>query len=594
MRVCDYIAEKVYRMGVTEIFIVTGGGLMYLTDGIASHPGLKGIPCHHEQAVAMAVAGYSKYKGFGCGYVTTGCGGTNAVTGVLHAYQDNTACVFVSGQCATNEIIQSAPAPLRQFGMQEADIVSIVKPITKYAVTIMNVDDVVYEVEKAFYIAKEGRPGPVWIDVPIDIQQADIDPEKQKHFEEIENKKYCCTLEEIKEIEKKLQESKRPLVIAGQGIRLAGMVEQFKKFIENNKIPFVYSRLGFDVYPNDKDLSIGCIGIRGTRAGNFAVQNADFLLVLGSRLSVCSTGYNHDLFAREAEIYVVDIDANEHKKNTVKIDKIIQSDLKSFFEMMPEKINNLNILEWKNICVNWKKKYPVCLPEFYDDKNGLSLYAFTTEMSKRLKEDICVVTDAGSTCYVVPQAMRFYSAKQRYIPSGAQAEMGFTIPGAIGVCLASGGKDTIGIVGDGSLQMNIQELQTIHYLNIPLKLFVWNNDGYMSIRGAQKNTFSGRYLGSSRESGVTLPDLEKICYAYGIRYVKLEKTEQYEEVLNEVLNAKMPIICEVMCQYEEWILCTWSKRKLDNGEVIRMPIEDMVPLLGREEFYENMIVKPVS
>ena len=594
MRVCDYIANKVYEAGVTEAFIVTGGGLMYLTDGIASHPKLEGIPCHHEQAVAMATAGYAKYKGFGCAYVTTGCGGTNAVTGVLHAYQDNAACVFVSGQCATDEIIQSAPAPLRQFGMQEADIVSIVKPITKYAVTVTSAEDVVYEVEKAFYFAKEGRPGPVWLDIPIDIQRAEIDIEKQRHFEIPNDNSYCCTIEDINEVVNELKKAKRPLIIAGQGVRLAGVVEQFKKFIETNNIPFVYSRLGFDAYPNGKDLCIGCIGIRGTRAGNFAVQNADFLLVLGSRLSVCSTGYNHDLFAREAKTYVVDIDANEHKKNTVKIDKIIHSDLKCFFEMMPEQIVNPHILEWKNICINWKKKYPVCLPEFYADENGLSLYAFTTEMSKRLKEEVSVVTDAGSTCYVVPQTMRFYSGKQRYIPSGAQAEMGFTVPGTIGVCLASGRKDTIGIVGDGSLQMNIQELQTIHHLNIPIKLFVWNNDGYMSIRGAQKNTFNGRYLGSSRESGVTLPDLEKICFAYGIRYVKLEKTEQYETIFNEVLNAKEPIVCEVMCQYEEWILCTWSKRTLDNGDVIRMPIEDMVPLLTREEFYENMIIEPVS
>ena len=593
MRVCDYIADEVYKAGAKDVFIVTGGGMMFLTDGLASHPKMNAIPCHHEQAAAMAAVGYAKYSGFGGAFVTTGCGGTNTVTGVLHAYQDSTPCVFVSGQCATNEIIGSFSVPLRQFGMQEADIVSIVKPITKYAVTLKDVDSVVYEVEKALYLAKEGRPGPVWIDVPVDVQQAELDLSAAKHFPMPAEVRPVCTGEDIQSVAEELKNAKRPLIIAGQGIRLSGATALFKAFIENHKIPFVYSRLGFDVYPNAKDLSVGCIGIRGTRAGNFAVANADFVLVLGSRLSVNSTGYNSDLFAREAKIFIVDVDENEHKKDTIRIDKFIHSDAKYFLEHLPL-LEGKEYGEWADICKNWKSRYPACTSSCYDDSQGISLYAFTDELSKYLEEDAAVVTDAGSTCYVVPQAMKFSYEKQRYMPSGAQAEMGYTLPGAIGTCFARGKKSTIGIVGDGSLQMNIQELQTVKHHALPLKLFVWNNDGYMSIRGAQKNRFSGRYLGSGRASGVTLPDLSKICYAYGIDYIRLEKLSQVDAVMKRMMSVEHPIVCEVMCQSDEWILCTWSRRTLEDGTVIRMPNEDMAPLLDREEFYSNMIVKPVS
>ena len=593
MRVCDYIADEVYKAGAKDVFIVTGGGMMFLTDGLASHPQINAVPCHHEQAAAMAAVGYAKYSGFGGAFVTTGCGGTNTVTGVLHAYQDSTPCVFVSGQCATNEIISSVPTPLRQFGMQEADIVSIVKPVTKYAVTLKDADSVVYEVEKALYLAKEGRPGPVWIDVPLDIQQAELDPAAARHFQVLAETRPSCTKADICSVTEELKKAKRPLIIAGQGIRLSGATEVFKEFIERYQIPFVYSRLGFDAYPSARGLSVGCIGIRGTRAGNFAVANADFVLALGSRLSINSTGYNSDLFAREAQIFVVDVDENEHKKNTVRIDRFIHSDAKYFLAQMLS-LEQEPYREWVDICKNWKNRYPACTESCYDDSHGISLYAFTNELSKYLEEDSAVVTDAGSTCYVVPQAMKFSDEKQRYMPSGAQAEMGYTLPGTIGTCFARGRKSTIGIVGDGSLQMNIQELQTMKHHDLPIKLFVWNNDGYMSIRGAQKNRFCGRYLGSSRASGVTLPNLDKICYAYGIDYIRLEKLSQMDSVMKRVMSVAHPIICEVMCQPDEWILCTWSQRTLEDGTIIRMPNEDMAPLLDREEFYGNMIVKPVS
>ncbi len=593
MRVCDFIANTVYDLGVKEVFLVTGGGSMFLTDGIASHPFLKGIPCHHEQAAAMAVVGYAKYSGYGAGFVTTGCGGTNTVTGVLQAYQDSTPCIFFSGQCATNEIIAASPSPIRQYGMQEADIVSIVSPITKYAVTLMKAEDAVYEIEKAVYISREGHPGPVWIDVPIDIQQAEIDINSVRHYEKEKPKPYICNEADIKEVEKLFMEAKRPVIIAGRGIRLAGAIKEFRNFVESNSIPVVFSRLGHDVYPTGRDLNAGPIGIRGSRAGNFTVQNADLVIAIGSRLSKCSTGYNNELFAREAKVIVIDVDENEHKKNTIHIDKFIHGDAKDFLSRI-KITKKTEFVEWAEKVKHWKTKYPVCLPDFYNDSDGISMYAFTNELNKCIHEDDVVVTDAGSTCYVVPQTLSFTTEKQRYVLTGAQAEMGFTVPGTVGVCFARGKKNTIGIVGDGSLQMNIQELQTIKHNKLPVKLFVWNNGGYLSIRGAQKNRFNGRYLGSSEESGVTMPELKKIADAYGIKYVQIQKISDASRIITDVLQSIEPVICEVMCKYDEWILCTWSKQTLPDGKVIPMPNEDMVPLLDREDFYKEMIVKPVS
>ena len=593
MRVCDYIADMIYKAGAEHVFIVTGGGLLFLTDGLASHSKIKAVPCQHEQVVAMAAASYGEYKGFGCGYVTTGCGGTNAITGVLHAFQDSIPCMIVSGQCSTKEIVSSLQVPIRQLGMQEADIVSIVKPITKYAKTLTDVNSVVYEVEKALYLAKSGRPGPVWLDVPIDIQSSEVNIDKQQHYIVNNDDKQKCLDCDVFEIIEKFKKAKRPVIIAGHGIRLSHANAEFAAFIEKYNIPYVFTKLGYDVYPTSSSLCAGEIGIRGSRSGNFALQNADFVLSLGSRLSINATGYNNELFCREADVFVVDIDENEHKKNTVHIEKYINSDVKFLLQKL-EQMDVNPFVEWGNICSNWKKNFPTCTKEMYNDLDGISMYAFSNELTKYLEDDSTVVTDAGSTFYVIPQVLELSSKRQRCIQSGGQAEMGFTIPGCIGASFARNCGKVIGIVGDGSFQMNIQDLQTIRHFNLPIKLFVWNNDGYLSIRGAQKNRFNGRYLGSNRESDLTLPDLRKIAYAYGIEYIRVDKIKELDTVFTQVLKNNHPVICEVMCKYDEWILCTWSKKTLEDGTVIKMPCEDMVPFMDRETFYKNMIVKPVS
>lgn len=590
-RVCDLITEFLIQKSVKDIFMVSGGGSMFLTDGLASNDKINKICCHHEQAVAMAVTGYAKYKGFGCGFVTTGCGGTNTITGLLNAWQDSTPCMFISGQCKTKELIGNVSVPIRQFGVQEADIVSLVQSITKYAVTIKDANKIIYELEKAYEIANEGRPGPVWIDVPIDIQQAYVEEDQLIHFK-VEKKEHKST--GLDQVVEDLNQAKRPVIIAGHGIRLANGINEFEEFIEKYNIPFVFSRLGFDLLPGTHPLNIGGIGNTGTRHGNFAVQNADYVLVLGSRLCVSTTGYTYELFAREAKVCVVDIDENEHMKDTIHIDQFIHMDVRKFLEEIIQCDIQMVCKDWIGRCLEWKRKYPSCTREHYDASKGISMYAFVNELSKKMSEEAVVITDAGSTQYVPAQALITSNKKQRYITSGAQGEMGFSLPASVGVCVAHEKKETIVIVGDGSIQMNIQELQTISHNKLPVKIFVWDNDGYLSIRETQQRAFEGRYLGVDANSGVSFPDMKKLCDAYGIKYYCCEKIEKLGNTLEAVLKEKSPTMCIIKCIKDEKLLRTVSSKKLKDGRVISLPIEDMIPFLERKEFNENMIIEPVN
>lgn len=594
MRVCDLIAKFLEKNDVTDIFMVSGGGLMFLTDGLACNPNLNVTCCHHEQAVAMSTVGYSKYGKMACGYVTTGCGGTNAITGVLNAWQDSTPCIFVSGQVKLKETIRGRNLPIRQLGVQEADIVKIVESITKYSVMITDANETLYHLEKAFYLATNGRPGPVWIDVPMDIQSAEVDETKLKHFDaaELEENKTQISDKELKSIIDDLSNSKRPVIIAGQGVRLSGSIDKFEEFVHNHNIPFVCSRMGTDVLPTEDKLNIGRIGNKGMRSANFAVQNADYVLSLGSRLSVSSTGQEYEYFVRDAKLTVVDIDREEHEKETVKIDELIIADLKDVFDKLSLD-DSIDYSDWADICYDWKEKYPICLDEYYDDSEGINLYVFVEELSKYIKDDCTIIGDAGSAVYVPPQGLKTKTKKQRYVTSGAQAEMGFTLPASVGVAIASN-NDVYAITGDGSLQMNIQELQTLVHYNLPVKLFVWNNDGYLSIRATQNKFFNGRFIGTDKDSGVSFPDLEKISGAYGIKYEKISKIDDFDEVMAEVNNYNGPVLIEVECIPNQPIIPTVSSKKLDDGTLVSSPIEDMFPFLPRDEFREIMINKPLD
>lgn len=597
MRVCDIVADYIYREHIKDVFMISGGGLMFLADGLACNSRLNKVCCHHEQAAAMAAVAYAKYQGMGCAYVTTGCGGTNAVTGVLHAWQDHVPCIFISGQCKRKETLGYLNLPIRQAGVQEADIVSIVSSITKYAVMVERAEDILYHLEKAFYLARNGRPGPVWLDIPMDVQSAETEGILMRHFDtsQLQAAKTDMNDQELQGLIYDLSHAQRPVMIAGHGIRLAGAVEEFQTLVHRYHIPVVCSRLGTDVLPTKDELNIGRIGNKGTRAANFALQNADLAIAVGSRLSVSSTGQEYSYFAREAKVIAIDIDKYEHVKNTVHIEQVIQADAKKAVSRLLEGPLEKDYSTWAEQCLGWKQKYPVCLPEYYeDDTHGINMYVFVEELSKYLKDDSVVVTDAGSAVYVPAQGIQTYHKKQRYITSGAQAEMGFTLPGAIGVCAARGGSEVIGITGDGSFQMNLQELQTLVYHQYPVKLFVWNNDGYLSIRATQNKFFNGRLIGTDSTSGVSFPEIGRIADAYGITYFKMESIRDIALYMPRIMAETCPVLCEVKIIRDQEVVPAVSSKKSEDGRMVSKPIEDMYPFLPRDEFYANMIVKPVE
>jgi acetolactate synthase-1/2/3 large subunit len=597
MRVADYIAEYIYQQGIHHVFMVSGGGMMFLSDAIAVHPYLEAVCNHHEQAAAMAAVSYAKYnQNLGVCYVTTGCGGTNAITGLLNGWQDNIPCLFISGQSKRKETIRNSGLKLRQFGVQEADIVIIVQSLTKYAVMVNEPDLIAYHLDKALFLARHARPGPVWLDIPLDVQGAQVDPDNLLRFspEDYLKENYGVpTDDQVTEVAYLIEEAERPIIIAGQGVRLGKAIPAFKAFIEKFKIPFVVSKLGVNLLPSAHPLFIGRIGNKGDRPGNLAVQNSDLVISIGCRLSVSSTGHEFNKFAREATILVVDIDPVEHNKNTVRIDRFIQADAKLFLEKIVAFAPPPQKSPWLEKCQHWRAKYPVCLPEYANDSEGINLYYFVDCLSKVLNDDAVVVSDAGSAGFVTTQAIQLREG-QRFITSGGQMEMGYTLPATIGVCYAKNKGTVIGITGDGSLQMNIQELQTIVHNNLPIKIFVWNNDGYLSIRATQRKFFEGRFIGTDSTSGLSFPSIEKIAGAYGLKYFCLARSHNLSEGIKEVLDYPKATVCEVICIRDQEIVPTVSSVQKEDGTIISKPLEDMYPFLDREEFLSNMIIKPLE
>jgi acetolactate synthase-1/2/3 large subunit len=598
MRVADYVADYIWNLGVREVFMVVGGGMMFLSDGIACHPKLRAVCTHHEQAAAMAAVSYAKYnEHFGVCYVTTGCGGTNAITGLLNGWQDSTPCLFISGQSKRKETIRNSGLKLRQFGVQEADIVALVRPLTKYAVMVNKPELVAYHLEKAVFLAKGGRPGPVWLDFPLDVQGAQIDPNVLLHFSAEDRRGEddggLPTDSEVAEVVRLLEGAERPVVVAGQGVRLGKAIPALEAFVEKFQMPVVVPMLGTDLLPSAHPLLIGRIGNKGDRAGNFAVQNADLVISIGARLSVSSTGHEYGRFARQAKIVVVDVDSIEHKKNTVRIDQFIHADARRFLE----KITTHPALPphplWLEKCRHWKARYPVCLPEYADDAHGINLYYFVHSLSQVLADAAVVVADAGSAGYVTKQAIQLKRG-QRAIFSGGQLEMGYTLPATIGVCYARNRAQVIGITGDGSFQMNIQELQTIVHNDLPIVIFVWNNNGYLSIRATQNKFFEGRLLGTDSSSGVSFPSLEKIAYAYGLKYCRIERSENLTEQIREILTYPHAVLCEVMCNPAQEVAPTVSSWRKEDGTIVSKPLEDMYPFLEREELYREMVIPPLG
>ena len=544
--------------------------------------------------LCVGAVGYAKYKGLAAAYFTTGCGATNAVTRLLDAWQDNVSCLFFSGQVKLKETTRNSGLKLRGFGVQEVDIISIVESITKYAVMVNDPLKIAYQLEKAYFLATTGRKGPIWIDVPMDIQAAWIEEDELEHFDSqsVESVQIIPSPTQIDLFKNKLQKAQRPVILAGNGIRLSEAVVEFKEFIHEYNIPVVVTYLGVDFLQSTDPLYVGRAGTKGDRAGNFALQNADLVLSIGCRLCVSVIGFEYELFAREAELLVVDIDEEEHKKDTVKIGDFLQSDAKVFFQAMASTTKKVD-QRWVDKCLKWRDQWPVCLPEYQNETDGINMYYFMDRLSDQLRKYDVVVSDAGSAIYVVSQALKI-NAKQRYINSGGQADMGFTIPAAIGACIAKKSTDVIAITGDGSFQLNIQELQTIVHLNLPIKIFVWNNNGYLSIRASQRKFFEGRFIGTDSTNGVSFPELEKIAGAYGIQFFKVSDSRALNSTLELVLGFKGPVICEVIVPSDQEVIPAVSSLKKSDGTIVSKPLEDMYPFLDRDVFLNEMIVAPIK
>lgn len=593
IRVADYIVEKIHENGVKHIFYVPGGQCVYLTDALRRSESVEGVAMHHEQAAAMAALTYSVYNEcFGACLVTTGCAGTNTMTGLLHAWQDSIPCIFISGQQNYDQTIKQSGLPLRQVGVQEADIESIVKPITKYAVTVEKAENVVFNMEKAIYMAKEGRPGPVWIDIPLNIQNAMIDIDKLDHFYPEEEKRPEVEENDINYVIECLNNAERPIILAGNGIRSAHAVDELKTIIGKCHIPVVFSRCSSDFLEYDNDYNMGIVsGIAGaSRYGNFAIQNSDLVISIGCRLSIDTTGPERLDFAREAKIIVIDIDEIEHKKNGVHIDKFINADAKDFLN----KLDNFKLKQtnqyWLEKCKHWKRIFGTDYSNI-DYTKKIDAKYFMEKLSERMPEGSVVISDAGFTGAAVPAATKNKN-NDRIIHSFAQGEMGYSLPGALGVATLTT-NPVISYTGDGSFMMNLQELQTLVRNQYNIKVVIINNNGYSGVRHGQKAHFRGKTIGTDPSNGIDFPDFGKISQAFGIHYEKVCDYNELDAKVQSIFETQEPVILEVMCDPDQFdlhnALVTYGKRKFGFR-----PIEDQSPFIDREVFFKEMIVEPLE
>jgi len=592
MRVSDYIINKIYDIGADTIFSVSGRGALFLTDAVAKHRNICNVAVHHEQSAAFAAVAYAQFSGkIGACLVSTGCASTNAITGVLSAWQDNIPCIFISGQNILNETSNFTGLKIRTFGQQEADIIPIIKSITKYSAMLHKGSDIVEELDKAIYHALEGRQGPVWLDIPLDLQSANVDVELPLSKVEIEKKVYSVSDNDISNLVNKLLYAKRPVVLIGSGVRSASAEESLRLFIESQNIPLVYSNSAPDIYGTKNKLSIGSIGSMGaSRAGNFCLQNSDLVLILGNRLSAYSTGVDFCDFARDAEKIVVDIDPIEHTKNGIKIDQLLEIDV----ELLLTKLNKIgfscNVTDWVDKCLHWKNKFSVVEQNFLNS-DKIDLYELTEALSKALPEKCSLVTDSGFIEVIVPTNFNFGNS-QRSIHPVSQGAMGFALPGAIGTHFASN-QPVFVVVGDGSVMMNLQELQTIIHNKIPLKIIIINNNVYGIIRRRQSELFRGRVIGVDPNNGVSCPNFEKIALAFGLKYQLIEKKESLELSLKQLVETDGPVICEIICREDQSYIEVGTLRD-QNKKMVRRPLEDQTPFLDRELFLSEMIINPIK
>ncbi|WP_288975524.1 thiamine pyrophosphate-binding protein [uncultured Methanosphaera sp.] len=600
IRVADYIAEFLAENNIDTLFTVVGGGAMHLNDGFGHNEDIKCIYNHHEQACAIAAEGYYRMSNkLPAVCVTTGPGGTNALTGVLGAYLDSIPMLVISGQVKYEMTVDSTGLDLRQLGDQEWNIVSTVDSMTKYAYMIKNPNEIKYVLQKALYLATSGRPGPCWIDVPLDIQGAIIDTDDLIEFNEDEldiDLGVKVTKDTIETVISKLKSAKRPVIYAGSAIRTNNAHDEFLKLVNKLQIPVVNAWNATDSLEYDNKLTVGCGGSFGDRPANFAVQNSDLILSLGCRLSTRQVSFAYDKWAYDAYKIMVEIDKAEIEKPTINIDMPIQSDIGDFLEIFNKVLDEeyigyeFNYNQWVDKCNEWKNKYPVCDKLKYQQKSPINVYAFLDTLSSNMMEYEKIVVANGSACACI----HGYKLKkgQRLVVNSGVASMGYDLPAACGACFGIGKKRLVCVSGDGSIQMNLQELQTIVHHKLPIKLFVINNNGYQSIRITQRSFFERPFVGIGGDSGdVSFPQMKKIANAYSIPYYSCNDISKLDETVNKTLNHDGYVMCEIFVDTKQEFEPKSASKKLPDGKMVSAPLEDMKPFLPRDELEENMIIK---
>jgi acetolactate synthase-1/2/3 large subunit len=604
MKLSDYVVRFIAEQGVKHVFLVTGGGAMHLNQSLGAEPAIMPVCNSHEQASAICAEAYSKATNqLGVCMVTTGPGGTNAVTGVAGAWLDSTPVLYISGQVKRPDRMfdsEGKPLGMRQLGVQEVDIVSIVKPITKYAVTVLDPNQIRYHLEKALYLALRSRPGPVWIDIPLDVQASPIgDPSMMPGFDPAELGPHLGDAglgEEVRTLIDKLNRSERPLLFAGNGIRLAHAEKEFEQFRKLIGVPTVATWCAADLVPSNDPTYVGRPGSVAARGANFALQNCDFLLAIGVRLDFAITGYAPQNLAREAHKVAVDIDAAELKKLHPHLQQPICANAKDFLVELLSRGNQIQPKDrsaWDARCADWKTRYPVVTDEHRKPEGRVSIFHLAEIIGTEVKpKDKLVVGNSGSAIEIYLLACPTVHSQRLYHTAGLGA-MGYAVPVAIGVAMANPGREVIAVDGDGGFMFNIQELETIRRLNLPIKFFVLNNDGYASIRASQIGYFGKATIGADSNSGITIPDLSRVGSAFGLSTAVITNQQDLRADVRRVLDIPGPVVCDVNVLKDEMRAPRLQSYQRPDGSFVSKPLEDLFPFLPREEFLANMIVKPL-
>jgi acetolactate synthase-1/2/3 large subunit len=597
-RLADYVFQFLATKGVKAVFLVPGGGSMYLVDAVGQNPDIEFIPTHHEQAASIAAEAYSRINGrLGCALVTTGPGSTNAITGVAGAWIESVPLVLISGQVKRADMMQKSG--VRQKGPQEVDIVSLVTPITKYAVTVLNAADIRYHLERAIHVATTGRRGPVWLDIPLDIQASQIEPMSLRGFvglaqDEPDRNALQNDVERVIEL---INQAQRPILLAGHGVRLADAVDEFRVLYERLEIPVATTWNAMDLIPSTNRLSVGKPGTVALRGANFAIQNSDLIFVIGARLDNVVTAYNPAKFGRCAPKILVDVDPAELRKfsSDMTIARAIQSDAKAFIQAMlsstePGRLVRVNRSAWLEKCEKWKARYSINDGRPFPSAGAISHYHITKVLSEEVPEDTLVVTGSSGLAVEIFYTGFQNRSGQRVLLTAGLGAMGYGLPAMIGASIAHGRRPFVGIEGDGSLMMNLQELATVKQLGLPLRLFVLNNSGYASIRNTQRNYFDGRFVGTGPEARLGFPDFVSLAEAFGIHAIRIDSAGELRKKIRQALEHDGPLLVDVRVQKDEALWPKSAALPQPDGSIISMPLEDMSPLLPRDEFRENMIV----